>query len=26
VKGDRRVEGWRKGWRRFDWTRVLVEG
>jgi diadenosine tetraphosphate (Ap4A) HIT family hydrolase len=26
VKGDRRVEGWRKGWRKFDWTRVLVEG
>ncbi|EMD58501.1 hypothetical protein GGP41_004352 [Bipolaris sorokiniana] len=26
VKGDRRVEGWRKGWRKFDWTRVLTEG
>jgi hypothetical protein len=26
VKGDRRVEGWRKGWRKFDWTRVLSEG
>ncbi|KAK1915540.1 hypothetical protein P3342_003350 [Pyrenophora teres f. teres] len=25
-KGDRRVEGWRKGWRKFDWTRVLTEG
>ncbi|EUC28880.1 hypothetical protein COCCADRAFT_29957 [Bipolaris zeicola 26-R-13] len=25
VKGDRRVEGWRKGWRKFDWTRVLTE-
>ncbi|OAK98553.1 hypothetical protein IQ06DRAFT_20596 [Phaeosphaeriaceae sp. SRC1lsM3a] len=26
VKGDRRVDGWRKGWRKFDWTRVLTEG
>jgi hypothetical protein len=26
VKGDRRVEKWRKGWRKFDWTRVLTEG
>ncbi|KAF2786923.1 hypothetical protein K505DRAFT_379935 [Melanomma pulvis-pyrius CBS 109.77] len=26
TKGDRRVEGWRKGWRKFDWTRVLSEG
>ncbi|KAF2833181.1 hypothetical protein CC86DRAFT_441797 [Ophiobolus disseminans] len=26
VKGDnRRVEKWRKGWRKFDWTRVLTE-
>ncbi|KAF2661403.1 cell cycle control protein cwf19 [Lophiostoma macrostomum CBS 122681] len=25
-KGDRRVEGWKKGWRKFDWTRVLSEG
>ncbi|KAF1911715.1 CwfJ C-terminus 1-domain-containing protein-like protein [Ampelomyces quisqualis] len=25
VKADRRVEGWRKGWRKFDWTRVLRE-
>jgi Protein similar to CwfJ C-terminus 2/Protein similar to CwfJ C-terminus 1 len=23
---DQRVEGFRKRWRRFDWTRVLVEG
>ncbi|KAG6130616.1 hypothetical protein E4U22_007606 [Claviceps purpurea] len=23
VKGDGRVEGWKKGWRKFDWTRVL---
>lgn len=22
---DRRVEGWKKGWRKFDWTRVLGE-
>jgi hypothetical protein len=26
VKGDRRVEGWRKWWRKFDWTGVLTEG
>ncbi|KAH7414039.1 CwfJ C-terminus 1-domain-containing protein-like protein [Phaeosphaeria sp. MPI-PUGE-AT-0046c] len=26
VKGDRRVEGWRKSWRKFDWTRILTEG
>lgn len=26
VKGDRRVEKWRKGWRKFDWTRVLTDG
>ncbi|KAG5951932.1 hypothetical protein E4U53_001967 [Claviceps sorghi] len=25
VRGDQRVEGWRKGWRKFDWTRVLEE-
>ncbi|KAG6056122.1 hypothetical protein E4U32_005873 [Claviceps aff. humidiphila group G2b] len=25
VKGDGRVEGWKKGWRKFDWTRVLEE-
>jgi hypothetical protein len=25
-KGDRRVEKWRRGWRKFDWTRVLTEG
>ncbi|KAB8201594.1 CwfJ C-terminus 1-like protein [Aspergillus parasiticus SU-1] len=24
--GDRRVEGFKKRWRRFDWTRVLFEG
>ncbi|KAI2794805.1 hypothetical protein POX_a01406 [Penicillium oxalicum] len=24
--GDPRVEGFRKRWRKFDWTRVLVEG
>ncbi|KAH9865415.1 hypothetical protein J1614_008998, partial [Plenodomus biglobosus] len=26
VKGDRRAERWGKGWRKFDWTRVLTEG
>ncbi|KAF2266801.1 hypothetical protein CC78DRAFT_531246 [Lojkania enalia] len=26
VKGDRRVEGFRKGWKKFDWTRVLSDG
>ncbi|KAG6017607.1 hypothetical protein E4U43_000741 [Claviceps pusilla] len=25
VRGDQRVEGWKKGWRKFDWTRVLEE-
>ena len=25
-KGDRRVEGFKKRWRKFDWTRALVEG
>ncbi|KAF1840735.1 cell cycle control protein cwf19 [Cucurbitaria berberidis CBS 394.84] len=25
VKGDRRADKWRKGWRKFDWTRVLTE-
>lgn len=25
-RGDQRVEGFRKRWRKFDWTRVLVEG
>ncbi|KAF2018786.1 hypothetical protein BU24DRAFT_447418 [Aaosphaeria arxii CBS 175.79] len=25
-KEDRRVEKWKKGWRKFDWTRVLSEG
>jgi hypothetical protein len=25
-KNDRRVEGFRKRWRKFDWTRVLTEG
>ncbi|PLN85399.1 cell cycle control protein [Aspergillus taichungensis] len=24
--GDRRLEGFRRRWRKFDWTRVLVEG
>ncbi|KAI9932960.1 hypothetical protein ASPWEDRAFT_22714 [Aspergillus wentii DTO 134E9] len=24
--GDRRVDGFKKRWRKFDWTRVLVEG
>ncbi|KAB8276819.1 CwfJ C-terminus 1-domain-containing protein-like protein [Aspergillus minisclerotigenes] len=24
--GDRRVDGFKKRWRRFDWTRVLFEG
>jgi len=26
VKGDRRVDGFRKGWRKFDWTKVLTDG
>lgn len=25
VKGDRRVEGWRKGWKKHDWTKMLTE-
>ncbi|KAK1535688.1 hypothetical protein CPAR01_09230 [Colletotrichum paranaense] len=25
-KGDRRVEGFKKNWRKFDWTRVLADG
>ncbi|WYZ35299.1 hypothetical protein EsH8_I_001575 [Colletotrichum jinshuiense] len=25
-KGDRRVEGFQKKWRKFDWTRVLTDG
>ena len=25
TKGDPRVEGWKKGWRKFDWTRMLAE-
>ncbi|OCL11674.1 hypothetical protein AOQ84DRAFT_313495 [Glonium stellatum] len=25
-RGDRRVDGFRKRWRKFDWTRVLSEG
>jgi hypothetical protein len=25
-KGDQRVEGFKKRWRKFDWTRVLTEG
>ncbi|KAH0440508.1 cell cycle control protein [Colletotrichum camelliae] len=25
-KGDRRVEGFKKKWRKFDWTRVLTDG
>ncbi|KAF2842465.1 hypothetical protein M501DRAFT_1013805 [Patellaria atrata CBS 101060] len=24
--GDRRVEGFKKRWRKFDWTRILTEG
>ncbi|KAJ5138603.1 uncharacterized protein N7515_003451 [Penicillium bovifimosum] len=24
-RGDRRVDGFRKRWRKFDWTRILVE-
>jgi hypothetical protein len=24
-RGDRRVEGFRRGWRRWDWTRALVD-
>lgn len=26
ARGDARVDAWRKGWRKFDWTRVLAEG
>ncbi|KAK1836470.1 CwfJ C-terminus 1-domain-containing protein-like protein [Podospora conica] len=26
TRGDERVEGWRRRWRKFDWTRVLTEG
>ncbi|KAJ4296623.1 Pre-mRNA-splicing factor cwf19 [Kalmusia sp. IMI 367209] len=26
VKGDRRVDGFRKRWTKFDWTRVLANG
>lgn len=26
TRGDARVEGWKKGWRKFDWTRMLAEG
>ncbi|KAG5921952.1 hypothetical protein E4U42_005641 [Claviceps africana] len=25
IRGDERLERWKKGWRRFDWTRVLEE-
>ncbi|EGX88242.1 cell cycle control protein (Cwf19), putative [Cordyceps militaris CM01] len=25
-RGDHRVEGWQKEWRKYDWTRVLAEG
>lgn len=25
VRGDSRVDDWKKGWRKFDWTRVLEE-
>ncbi|KAL0935831.1 cell cycle control protein [Colletotrichum truncatum] len=25
-RGDRRVEGFKRTWRKFDWTRVLTEG
>lgn len=25
-RGDRRVDGFRKRWKKFDWTRILVEG
>lgn len=25
-RGDGRVDGFKKGWRKFDWTRVLAEG
>lgn len=26
TRGDARVEAWRRGWRKFDWTRVLADG
>ncbi|KAF2431041.1 hypothetical protein EJ08DRAFT_611248 [Tothia fuscella] len=26
IRNDKRVEGFRKRWRKFDWTRVLTEG
>ncbi|KLP04287.1 Uncharacterized protein LW94_3822 [Fusarium fujikuroi] len=26
MRGDPRVEGFKKGWRKFDWTRMLAEG
>ncbi|TDZ72028.1 Pre-mRNA-splicing factor cwf19 [Colletotrichum trifolii] len=26
TKGDRRVDGFKKKWRKFDWTRVLADG
>ncbi|KAF5675802.1 pre-mrna-splicing factor cwf19 [Fusarium heterosporum] len=26
TRGDPRVEGFKKGWRKFDWTRMLAEG
>ncbi|KAI5460540.1 CwfJ C-terminus 1-domain-containing protein-like protein [Mariannaea sp. PMI_226] len=26
TRGDPRAEGFKKGWRKFDWTRVLAEG
>ncbi|KAF5019488.1 hypothetical protein F66182_8495 [Fusarium sp. NRRL 66182] len=26
VRGDARVEGFKRGWRKFDWTRMLAEG
>ena len=25
-RGDQRVDGFKKGWRKFDWTRMLAEG
>lgn len=25
-KTDHRLDGWKRGWRRFDWTRILTEG
>ncbi|KAL5589025.1 hypothetical protein FOBRF1_015553 [Fusarium oxysporum] len=26
IRGDPRVDGFKKGWRKFDWTRMLAEG